>query len=378
MKADEPSGTGVWMEKVPFCIDRAVPGTLTGKVERELRDRIADGSLRPGDRLPSRDALAKALGVSEFVVRRAFAELVADRLIAGRPRIGHVVLDGGTVCRERLVLDVSTENFGSFASRVSTVECLRGLHKRGCRVIPVTLGVDSRETAYLAPLAEALHSGPDFVFIRTCGSRQSLVCRMVADAGVSYATITLGTASRTPGRCRGTIRLEKDGALREMVRDGVKRHVRSVLQVDFGKDTYVDASSAFRAQDIFVERLSIPLVRCRDLDDVVESSRKAVDRRIASGARPDMIFVADDYLALGVVSALRRRRIVPPRDISLVVYANRGSGLFVGDDYARIELDPFADGREIARCIAECLETGSFGRYDNPLVYYRGKSFGAC
>lgn len=109
------------MGKVPFCIDRAVPGTLTGKVERELRDRIADGSLRPGDRLPSRDALAKALGVSEFVVRRAFAELVADKLIAGRPRIGHVVLDGGTVSRERLVLDVSTENFGSFASRVSTV-----------------------------------------------------------------------------------------------------------------------------------------------------------------------------------------------------------------------------------------------------------------
>ena len=32
MKADEPSGTGVWMEKVPFCIDRAVPGTLTGNV----------------------------------------------------------------------------------------------------------------------------------------------------------------------------------------------------------------------------------------------------------------------------------------------------------------------------------------------------------
>ena len=162
-----------------------------------------------------------------------------------------------------------------------------------------------------------------------------------------------------------------------MVRDSVKCHVRSVLQVDFGKDTYVDASSAFRAQDTFVERLSIPLVRCRDLDDVVESSRKAVERRIASGARPDMIFVADDYLALGVVSALRRRRIEPPRDVSLVVYANRGSGLFVGDEYARIELDPFADGREIARCIAECLETDSFGRYDNPLVYHRGKSFGA-
>ena len=110
------------MKKVSFSIDRAGSGTLTEKVVRELRRRIADGILRPGDRLPSRDALARELGVSEFVVRRAFVELAADRLIAGRPRIGHVVLDAGAVRRESLVLDVSTENFGSFASRVSTAE----------------------------------------------------------------------------------------------------------------------------------------------------------------------------------------------------------------------------------------------------------------
>ena len=101
----------------------------------------------------------------------------------------------------------------------------------------------------------------------------------------------------------------------------------------------------------------------------------AVERRIDSGTMPDMIFAADDYLSLGVISALRRRQIEAPHDVRLVVYANHGSGLFVGDEYARIELDPSADGREIARCIACCLDTGVFGRYDNPLVYRRGKSF---
>ena len=359
-----------------LVIDRTEPGTLTGKVVRELSRRIADGVLRAGDRLPSRDVLAKELGVSEFVVRRALQELAADRVIVGRPRVGHVVLDAGAVRRERLVLDVSTENFGSFASRVSTAECSRGLFKRGYRVFPVTLGVDSRETAYLAPLAEAMERAPDFVFVRTCGSRQSLVCRMVADAGVPYATITLGAASRTPGRCVGTIRLEKDAAIRRMVHDCVSRRVRSALQVDFGKDTYADATPSFHARDIFVERLSIPLVRCRDLDDVVDYADKAMGERIASGTLPDFIFVADDYLSLGVIAALRRRRIEPPRDVGLVVYANRGSGLFVGNYYARIELDPFVDGREIARCIADYFETGSFGRYDNPIKYRGGKSFG--
>ena len=358
-----------------FSIDRTIPGTLTEKVAWGLRRHIADGTLRPGDRLPSRDVLAKEFGVSEFVVRRALSELVADKLIAGRPRIGHIVLDTGVLCRERIVIDVSTENFGSFASRISTAECFRGLRKRGCRVIPVTLGVDSKETAYMAPLAEAMSSAPDFVFIRTCGSRQSLVCRMVADAGVPYATITLGSAPRSTGRCLGTIRLDRDAAIRGMVHDAVKCHVRSVLQVDFGKDTYVDASSAFRIRDIFVERLSIPVVRCRDLDEVVESARKAMERRIASDAMPDMIFVADDYLSLGVTAALRMRKIESPSGVKLVVYANRGSGLFASDEYARIESDPSKDGREIARCIAECLNTGTFGHYDNPLVYRRGRSF---
>ncbi|MBR2838306.1 MAG: hypothetical protein IKE55_05975 [Kiritimatiellae bacterium] len=195
------------------------------------------------------------------------------------------MLDVGAVRRERIVLDVSTENFGSFSSRVSTAECLRGLRKRGCRVVPVTLGVDSRETAYLAPLAEAMECAPDFVFIRTCGTRQPIVCRMVADAGVPYATTTLGSAPRTPGRCLGTIRLEQDAAIDAMVGDCARCHVRAALQVDFGKDTYVDASPAFRARRIFVERLSVPLVRCRNLDDVVESARMAVERRIDSGTK---------------------------------------------------------------------------------------------
>ena len=362
-----------------FSIDageRSSGRTLTSIVVGRIRKLISSGALRTGERLPSREVLASKFGVSEFVVRRALAELSADRLIAGRPRIGHVVLRRGAMPKERLVIDVSTENFGSYASRVSTAESFRALSKRGYRVVPVTLGVDARETAYLAPLADAMKSTPDFVFVRTCGSRQSLVCRMVADGGVPFATVTLGTALRNSSRCIGTIRLEKDAAIRAMVQDCVKCHVRSALQVDFAKDTYVDASSDLRARGIFVERLSIPLVKCLDLDDVVETARLAVEQRIASGTMPDIIFVADDYLSLGVIAALRRRRVEPPRDVRLVVYANRGSGLFAGDEYARIELDPFADGREIARCIADYFSTGTFGRYANPLAYRRGKSFG--
>ena len=82
--------------------------------------------------------------------------------------------------------------------------------------------------------------------------------------------------------------------------------------------------------------------------------------------------------SLGVIAALRSHKVEVSRDVRLVVYSNRGSGLFVGDEYARIEHDPFRDGREIARCIAEYLDAGTFGKYDNPPVFRHGRSFAFC
>ena len=46
-------------------------------VTRALRDEIAQGSLAPGDRLPSERELGRTLGYSRQTVRRALAELVA-------------------------------------------------------------------------------------------------------------------------------------------------------------------------------------------------------------------------------------------------------------------------------------------------------------
>ena len=54
-----------------YNIDRAESGTLAGKVVHALRKQIAEGALRPGDRLPSRDKLARVFGVSEFVLHHS-------------------------------------------------------------------------------------------------------------------------------------------------------------------------------------------------------------------------------------------------------------------------------------------------------------------
>lgn len=121
----------------------------------------------------------------------------------------------------------------------------------------------------------------------------------------------------------------------------------------------------------------MPLSVNASLDDIAEAARVATERRVAHGTLPDVVYVSDDYLAQGVCEAFRRRGIACPRDTRLVVYANKGSGLFPFGDLARIEFDPYEDGREIARCLLAWLRTGTLGRYDNPHRFVTGRSFTA-
>lgn len=56
-----------------------------------LRDGIASGRLKPGSALPTEDELARDYDVSRVTVRRALAELAADRLIERRQGSGTFV-----------------------------------------------------------------------------------------------------------------------------------------------------------------------------------------------------------------------------------------------------------------------------------------------
>ena len=61
--------------------------SLRELVCEELRNRIIDGELQPGDRLVERD-LADELDVSRIVVRQAIHHLVTEKLVLMLPRRG--------------------------------------------------------------------------------------------------------------------------------------------------------------------------------------------------------------------------------------------------------------------------------------------------
>ncbi|CAM3605597.1 aminotransferase-like domain-containing protein [Tsukamurella ocularis] len=76
-----------------------VLGRITGVTDlvRVIVDRIADGALSDGDRLPSTRALAEQAGVSRGTVVRAFDELAAAGFIVSRHGSGTRISDGAAV-----------------------------------------------------------------------------------------------------------------------------------------------------------------------------------------------------------------------------------------------------------------------------------------
>src|SRR3546814_7616214 len=65
---------------------------LTHRVIAELRGRIESGALKPGDKLPTEQALIRHFGVSRTVIREAVAGLRADGLVEPRQGVGVFVL----------------------------------------------------------------------------------------------------------------------------------------------------------------------------------------------------------------------------------------------------------------------------------------------
>ena len=67
-----------------ISVDRGSSETLHAQIERQLRDVIRRGVLRPGSKVPSTRDLALALGISRPLVMEAYAQLAAEGYLALR------------------------------------------------------------------------------------------------------------------------------------------------------------------------------------------------------------------------------------------------------------------------------------------------------
>ncbi len=83
------------MTEIAVQLDRASPVPLGAQLSSQVRARITQGLLTPGERLPSSRALARDLGVARSVTEHAYAQLVAEGWLEGRHGSGTFVAAGG-------------------------------------------------------------------------------------------------------------------------------------------------------------------------------------------------------------------------------------------------------------------------------------------
>ena len=86
-------------------VARRRPRSLAHDVVDTLAGRIRDGSLAPGDKLPTEAAIMEEFGVSRTVVREAISRLQAAGLVATRHGVGTFVVGMGDAATFRITPD---------------------------------------------------------------------------------------------------------------------------------------------------------------------------------------------------------------------------------------------------------------------------------
>ena len=123
------------------------------------------------------------------------------------------------------------------------------------------------------------------------------------------------------------------------------------------------AAPALRAGGIAVQAVPVKPDFSHGKHIGVEAAGNAGFARLAASGRlsPDtVVFVTDDYLARGALSAMLAAGLHPPEDFRLAVWANAGLGPFFPRELSRMETDPRAAGTAAAAAAIAYLETGRY------------------
>ncbi|MER5783833.1 GntR family transcriptional regulator [Streptomyces mobaraensis] len=104
-------------------LDHGSPVPLGDQIAASVRGAVADGSVRPGERLPAARALADSLGVNVHTVLRGYQRLREEGIIELRRGRGAVVTTGDAVADRarllaaagRLVADARSSGLGDEA-----------------------------------------------------------------------------------------------------------------------------------------------------------------------------------------------------------------------------------------------------------------------
>ncbi|MEL6296951.1 MAG: FadR/GntR family transcriptional regulator [Pseudomonadota bacterium] len=164
---------------------------LAETIEDHLRRMLSRGDVKPGERLPTENALAKSHGVSRAVIREALAGLRADGLVVARQGSGVFAADGTEPPKHlslanfdpaklssiievlELRAAVEGEAAGLAAQRITAGELirLRECHAAVAAALDAGRSAQDQDFALHLAIADATHNSHFVEFFRFLGAR---------------------------------------------------------------------------------------------------------------------------------------------------------------------------------------------------------------
>jgi DNA-binding FadR family transcriptional regulator len=148
-------------------VQRRRPRTLALELVDSLGDRIRDGRIVPGDKLPTEAAIMEEFGVSRTVVREAISKLQASGLVETRHGIGTFVVGLGDGAAFR----IAPEQIATLHDVIAVLELRIGLETEAAALAAARrternlAEMRSALDGFAAALAEGRDAvGPDFQF----------------------------------------------------------------------------------------------------------------------------------------------------------------------------------------------------------------------
>ena len=363
-------------KRIPFRIDRSRPHSLVRQMTDSLRDAIKSGYYRHGEQLPTIHEWTRALDVSIRVPEGAIANLAKEGLVVTRPRKGCMVLQQGRRTWRGHVLFVRFARSWSNHVMAGILSAEEKLSREGYLVTMVVVRKDDRGIYDLGPLKNELRRS---VRLAVVFGHQPKILECLADAKVPFVYAYIGVKTEPFKGSAAYLDFSRNAAFGAFVAHCVRAGVSHVCVV--GKvESFSLVGSMLEEAGIRVTRIDVNAAFGQErVDSLERETCRAIDgmfERHGFKWLPDVIFVEDDYQAVGALFSLLSHGVKMPDDVRFATTKNCGNGPAMSIPLTCVEFNPVAAGEAIAQAAVNFLE-GSEEKYDVASVsrYVIGDTF---
>ena len=294
-----------------------------------LRKRIADKTLRPGDKLPTEAQLVAEWEVCRMTAHRALAELQREGLVHRRRRVGTVVAEVPASSAVRRTGQVALVCFHT--NDFPQVEYMRGV-RAGLPDDLDLLFFDSHNSGEreAALIRERLSGSADgIICYSTCTPEVVAALREYADTG--RPVVFLDRVPEGFDRCDG-FATDNYGAARAALDTLTARGHRRIGFVTVASNRYSSVRERARAfadvlktvgiDDPAPLTLAFPQGMGYDLENLMERVYTDLNRLMVGSYAPTALLCLEDYYMVSVLEACDRLGLRVPRDMEVVSFSD--------------------------------------------------------